>query len=365
MSSQGQNLGARRTRVTQPHRRFGAEELAALPREDRRKLAQVLLTDTGARGLEFQAVAAYDELVLETQMLWRARRVRVRVADQPVDQDAVDRLGAAVRAAGDAEGVLIAAVGVTAAPSVPAEIMLVDPASFIARMERCAAIAWPDRHPTPAYDRVAAQRALDRDAYLLDPVGLRWLPSLALHELPSDLAGRELPAEDLFEQVAFRLLTSSLRFSGERFGESRRGERLPDAVLRWPGSQRLAALLDCKATSSGYTMDADHFLRFAHYVERLREGVERDGHELRYMLTLSSSFPGTPGARHPFVARAKALSEQTGLQLVYLRAEDLARAATYIESSGMSPAERDGLGWGEAFDHGIVLAEHLDAVVGV
>lgn len=80
---------------------------------------------------------------------------------------------------------------------------------------------------------------------------------------------------------------------------------------------------------------------------------------------LSSSFPGTPGARHPFLARATALRDQTGLELVYLRAEDLGRVATYIESSGMSPTERDGLDWAQAFDHGIILAEHLDAVMGV
>ncbi len=81
------------------------------------------------------------------------------------------------------EGVMIATLGVTAPVSPPADVMLVDPGNFIARMERCASIAWPGRRPTPAYDRVEAQRALDRDAYLLDPVGLRWLPALALHEL--------------------------------------------------------------------------------------------------------------------------------------------------------------------------------------
>ena len=64
----------------------------------------MLLTDTGARGIEFQTVAAYAELLLETPMLWRTRRVRVRVASQPVDQDALDRLAQAVRAAGDAKG---------------------------------------------------------------------------------------------------------------------------------------------------------------------------------------------------------------------------------------------------------------------
>jgi hypothetical protein len=33
----------------------------------------VLLPDTDARGIEFQTVAAYDELVLEIPMLWCAR----------------------------------------------------------------------------------------------------------------------------------------------------------------------------------------------------------------------------------------------------------------------------------------------------
>lgn len=87
MSSHDQDRGARRTRVTQPDRRFGPEELAALAREDRRKLAQVLLTDTGARGIEFQTVAAYDELVLEIPMLWRARLLkRPRLLMGPVGQ---------------------------------------------------------------------------------------------------------------------------------------------------------------------------------------------------------------------------------------------------------------------------------------
>lgn len=117
-------------------------------------------------------------------------------------------------------------------------------------MERCSVIAWPDRHPTPAYDRLSAQRDLDRDAFLLDPVGLRWLPALALNELPVELTGSALVPDAIFERLAFRLLTTALRFGGVRYGESARGQRLPDAVLTWPGPSRLLALMDCKAAAT-------------------------------------------------------------------------------------------------------------------
>ena len=257
-------------RVTRPDRRFGPDDLRALSREERRKLAQVLLTDGAARVVEFHSTVGYDELVLETSLMWRPRRVRVRVADRPVDDDALRRLAEAVRTAGDAEGIMIAAVGGDPPATVPAEVMLVEPDELIARLERSASVAWPERVPHPAYEHVQAQRDLERDAFILDPVGLRWLPSLALHELPGELAGADIAPEDLFERVAFRLMTSALRFGGERFGEATRGKRLPDAVLRWPADGRPRALMDCKATTAGYTMDSDHFLRFVGYVDALR-----------------------------------------------------------------------------------------------
>lgn len=349
-------------RVTRPDRRFGPAELRALPREERRQLAQLLLTDGTARVVEFHNTAAYDELVLETPLLWRSRRVRARIADQPVEPANLRRLSEAVRRAGDAEGIMIAAVGGDPT-EVPDDVMLVTPAELIARLERSTSIAWLDRTPRPAYEQVQLQRNLDRDAFLLDPVGMRWLPSLALHELPSELAGANIAAEDLLERIAFRLMTSPLRFGGERFGEAARGRRLPDAVLRWPGGGLPVALMDCKATSAGYTMDSDQFLRFVGYACDLRDELERDGHELRYMLIVSSAFPGSPGARHPFHKRALEVRERAGLQLVYLRADDLARTATRIESLGLPSAEREALDWAGLFDHGLVEADHLHAML--
>lgn len=350
-------------RATQPQRRFSPDDLAGLDRDERRKLTQLLLTETGSRVVEVHRPVAYDELVLETRPLWRPRRVRVRVADRTVDAGDVERLGEAVAAAGDAEGVLVAACGAADGLAVPSTVMLVLPEELIARMERCSVIAWPDRRPTPAYDRLSAQRDLDRDAFLLDPVGLRWLPALALNELPVELTGSAHVPDAMFERLAFRLLTTALRFGGVRYGESARGQRLPDAVLASPGPSRLLALMDCKATADGYTMDSDHYLRFTGYVETLRQELEADGDELRYLIVLSSSFAGTPGSRHPFHARAEALRHETGLTLVYLRAQDLARTAALVESGGLSPAQREALNWAGAFDHGMVEAAHLETMM--
>lgn len=172
-------------RPTQPQRRFTPEALAALNRDARRKLVQVLLTETGSRVVEVHRPAGYDELILETRPLWRPRRLRVRIAARAAAQDDVDRLAEAVETAGDAEGMLLTPLGTDGPLQPPATILVIDANELIARMERCTSIAWPDRQPVPAYERVAAQRDLERDAFLLDPAGLRWLPTLALNELPA------------------------------------------------------------------------------------------------------------------------------------------------------------------------------------
>lgn len=352
----------RRTGVTRPDRRFGPDELNALAPAHRRKLAQVLLNDTGAHIVEFQTTGTHEEFMLETPLLWRARRVRVRVATQCVDNASLARLAEAVRAGSDAEGVMLAPCGTAETLTIPTEVQVLGPEEIIDRLERSASIQWIDRVPQPASDKLELQRDLDRDAFLLDPVGLRWLPTLSLHELPSEVAAG-VAAEDLFERIAFRLLTSSLRFEGQRFGEAARGQRLPDAVLRCPGPDRPGALLDCKATSSGYTMAADHLLRFTEYATALRDEVEQGGSALQYMLVISSAFPGTPGPGHPFHGRANSLCDRTGLQLVYLRAEDLARTATMIEMRGMSTEARSSLDWRTVFDNGLVTAEHLSSML--
>jgi hypothetical protein len=351
-------------RSTQPQRHFGPEQLSETPREDLRKLCQVLLTETGSRVVEYYNPAAHDELVLETLPLWRPRRIRVRIAARPVEQGDVDRLAERVAEAGDADGILIAPLGVADGVTIPARVDLVGPEALIARLERSALIAWPERRPTPAYDRVGALRRLEGDAALLDPVGIRWLPILALNELPVELFSQNVPPQDLLERMAFRLLTATFRFGGERHGEAARGERLADSTITWPAgaNEPLAALIDCKAASDGYTMTSDHLLRFKGYVEAARPILEGTGHHLRYLVVVSSDFPGRPGDRHPFHGRADELREKAGVELAYGRAIDLARFAAVVEGRELSPLRREQLDWRTALDHGLVTAEHLEAM---
>ena len=178
-------------------------------------------TESGAEIVEFNRPSAYDELVLETTPLWRRRRVRVRVATHSIEQRDVDRLVERVTEAGDAEGLLIAPLDpVIPALEIPGSVSAISACELAERMERSALIAWPNRKPVPAYDRVTTQRHLERDAAFLDPVGLRWLPVVAFNELPLDLAKEHLLPQEALERLAFRLMTSVFRLGGERYGES-------------------------------------------------------------------------------------------------------------------------------------------------
>jgi hypothetical protein len=273
--------------------------------------------------------------------------------------------GRAGRAGGRRRRRAIAPLGVADGITVAARVAVVRPEALIARLERSALIAWPDRRPTPAYDRVGTLRWLESDAALLDPVGIRWLPTLALNELPVELFSQSVSPQDLLERMTFRLLTATFRFGGERHGEAARGERLADSSLTWAAAanERLAALVDCKAASEGYTMTSDHLLRFKGYVEAARPVLEEAGDELRYLVVVSSEFPGRAGDQHPFHGRAEELRETAGVELAYVRAVDLARLAAVVEGRELSPLRREQLDWRTALDNGLVTAEHLEAMV--
>lgn len=346
---------------TQPIRRFDSSDLASLSRDERRKVFQVLLTENGVEVIEYSGPAAYDELVVATRPLWRQRTIRVRIAANQVGQEDVDRLADRVRDASDSEGLMLAPLGVEDDVVVPPQLSVVGPENLIKRLERTPLVGWTDDTPFPAYDRLDALSHLGSEAALLDPVGIRWLPVLALNEIPQELASHGATPQDLFERLAFRMLTSVFRFGGARHGEAARGQRLPDSVITWPerNPSRVAALFDCKAASHGYTMSSDHVLRFCGYVEKARPALEDEGYELRYFVVLSSSFPGS-GAGHPLHGRAAELQERVGVELVYLQAVDLSGLAVSVVAGEVEPAARERLGWAAAFEHGLVTAEHFE-----
>lgn len=354
-----------RPRPTAPVRDFGPDQLAAMNADELRALCQLLLVSDGAQIRSVHASGAYSEWLIEIATLWRRRTGRARLFHERVAQPSVDRLSAVAAEEDDAETVLIAAHGVEPEVDVPATIHVVAPDELIRHLLRSPLVRWQDHRPAPALDRWETQLSLEDQTALLDPVGIRWLPLLALNELPPEIQqSTSLTPEDLLEQVAFRLLTASLRFGGIRYGNRERGQRLPDALLLWPHtSNPFAALFDAKASADGYTMPSDHALRFAGYIETMRGNQALGGNELRYLIVLSSSFPGRSGGNHPYHGRADALGEETGIKLVYIRADDLAQASARIEVEALGPAVRESIDWGRVFDEGMVSGTHLQEAI--
>jgi hypothetical protein len=352
-------------RITQARRLFGPPDLAALERSHRRKLVQLLLTQTGGRVTDYQNSEGYDEIVLESTTFWRSRTIRARIANAELDQAVMDQLTEVSAQAGDAETILFAPYGTQESVSVPDTVLVIEPEEFIARLERCSMVMWENNQPTLAYERVGAQRELDRVAFVLDPVGLRWLPSLSRNEHPPELEGQLESPDTLFERMSFRMFTSCFRFGGERYGEARRGKRLPDAVLIPPGHDHYSVLMDCKASAEGYVMESDHYLRFKGYIDELGGQLNAEGYPVRYMLVVSSAFGGQAGPNHPFHARTAALKADRNVNLSYLAADILAQSATQLELKELSPSERENLDWDAVFSKGHIQQSDIALELGL
>jgi hypothetical protein len=334
-----------------------------MARTEVRKLVHALVEEAGAEISDYRRRADHDELFAEVNVLWARRSIRVRVASRPVAPRDVVRFAESLAANGDVAGWLVAPLGIEGELPVGRAVEVIEPEQLIERLERSSRVTWTDRRPSVALDRLAHQRALFEDAGQLDPVGLRWLPVVAHNELPGELRDGDAAPQDWLERLAFRMLTHTFRFAGVRYGEAARGKRVPDALLRWPsGGESLAALLDCKASADGYTMTADHYLRFKEYVRICRAEAESTGHDLKYMVVLSSTFSGS-GRTHPFHARHRALVADTGLSLAYVRAIDLATAAVSVERQDMAPTDRRRLPWRTIFDAGLVEPSHFRDLV--
>ena len=343
--------------VTRPQRGLGPQELSSLSRDNIRKLCHALWIAEGAVIEEYSHLAGFDQFLLAVPSLWHVDTRLVRIYDRIVESDDLVDVLEAAQLAGAVAGLVVPPRGIAENAIIPDGLHVVPPAELASRIARSSLVEWDEATPTPALERLELFLGLADTAALLDPVGIQWLPSLALNELPPQLIGIEVEPEVLLERKAFRLLTACFRFGGTRFGEKRRGERLPDAVLDWPDGSSTSAILDCKAAGSGYRMDSDHLLRFEEYWERLSGDLSENGRDLRYLVVLSSFFSGQEGDRHPYYGRAAEILERTGLTLVYVTASDLAWAAAEIESTEVSLKSRAELDWKTVFDAGLVQSQ--------
>lgn len=349
--------------VTRAWRSFGADELAQLNRDQLRKLCHGLLLAEGATVTEVRRQADFDEFAVSTSTLWRIQRSLVRVFHRALEQADLDDAVMYIDAVGLDEALFITVREPATPISVPHGIHVIPPIDTALRIVGSPLATWDADGPAVAVDRLDLVLQLEQSSFS-DRIGIQWLPSVALNELPPALIEAGVEPQDVLERKAFRLLTAAFLFDGVRYGEAARGKRLPDAVLHWPDGSPCSALVDCKAASSGYTMTGDHLLRFVDYCDALAPDLEAEGRPLRYIIVVSSHFPGPHDRRHPYHGRREELEERTGLQLCYLKASDLAWLAATVEERELPFETRRRLDWHAALGVGLVDTEDLMALLG-
>jgi hypothetical protein len=348
--------------VTRARRDFGADDLSLLDRNQLRKLCHGLLLAEGAVVTEVRRQADFDDFAVTTATLWRRRRTLVRLWYRDLRQTDLDDAASFIEAMGFDEALFLTVLpgGELAAQH---GVHVIAPGDTALRIISSPFATWDTAGPAVAVDRLDLVLRLER-ANLFDRIGIQWLPSVALNELPPVLLDSGLEPQDVLERKTFRVLTACFLFDGTRYGEAARGKRLPDAVLRWPDGTPCSAMVDCKAAASGYTMEADHLLRFMRYWDDLAPALEAAGAPLEYIIIVSSHFPGAAGTRHPFHARAQDIFDKTGLKLCYVQASDVAWLAATLEEREIPFEERRRLDWRSALDGGLVTSESLMSLVG-
>lgn len=349
--------------VTRARRDFGADGLAGLDREELRKLCHGLLLAEGVTVTEVRRQADFVDFAVSASTLWHHRRTLVRLWYNEISQSDLDDGATFIDAMGFDDALFLAVVEPPPGLTEPHGIHLIPPGDTKRRIIGSPLASWDDHGPSVAVDRLDLVLRLEQSDFF-DRIGVQWLPSVALNELPPSLLEAGVEPQDVLERKTFRVLTASLLFDGVRYGEAARGKRLPDAVLRWPDGSACSALVDCKAAANGYVMDSDHFLRFVRYWDDLAPELEGDGVPPQYLLVISSHFPGTPGDRHPFHARAEDLLDKTGLKLCYVKASDIAWLAATVEQREIPLHDRRRLNWHEALANGIVATTDLMAMLG-
>jgi hypothetical protein len=335
-------------------RGFSPTGWASLARNRRRQLLQVLLAEKGLELVRVDRRGDYDDLLLRTQPLLRLRGLRVRLMNIPATRDDILSLATLSAAEGMADYLLVGYENDAA--DIVSDDHYLAAEGVIELLEASALVRWAEGSPEPDRESFSDLRAQEKDLVFADTAGLRWLPSLALNKKPWELRESPESADDLFEQMFFRLMTTTFGLDGRRQGSSARGKRLPDGSLLLPDGEHI--LYDCKAARDGYVMTADHERRFVEYVAAAKkDGVGPRGPMV--LLVVSSSFPGPAGARHPFHQRRRRLAVQ-GVALAYIRAIDLVAAALRLRPvlDIDSVAARQVL-WRDALAHGLVLRTHL------
>jgi hypothetical protein len=346
--------------ATNPPRGFTEEAWRATDRPTRRQLIQALMTEAGATFKNLQSRGRYDDLLMASDSPFGERTFRLRITDDRCDSNELTKL-AETAARGDADYLLIGTA--TDDASLRENDHYLPVRELIEWLEASAFVTWTDGRPTADRDALVAERRHRLDFYLNDNFGLRALAPLSRNKLPWSMRmiGATGPADEWFERMFFRVATTACGLAGRRFGSADRGSRVADGLLHAHGSSD-AVLYDCKAARDGYAMTADHERRLIEYAEG---EPSHDGRPMtvKYVVIVSSGFPGPLDGRHPFYRRQRAFLRR-GYGLAYIEAADIVNVALKLRSAlDLDTAVADRINWFNALSVGLVGREDLLKVV--
>jgi hypothetical protein len=193
----------------------------------------------------------------------------------------------------------------------------------------------------------------------LDPRFSEHLRTLGDNRLPLSLSGRP---DDLFEEYVRAGLQFVLGRKVHRYGQTRRGEVVPDGYIPFDKSY---LLYDAKASRGGYEVTVETIRQCADYVQDF--GRRYDSYGLPYgFLVLSGAFLNRDG----LLQRNRELYARTRVPLVFMDADALVEAVGYLSAN---PALRRFIDWRAILAEVVVSAQTIrkagaavlrDAVVG-
>ncbi|MET9243885.1 hypothetical protein [Nonomuraea sp. NPDC003709] len=330
------------------------DSLTSLSAEALRRLVIAIATDFG---LTFKVVVPkgdHEDLVFTKRVFLSDREVLIRVLHVPAHWSHVEAVSTDAAREGCADALLVA---MRLDDQTLAEDDRVLSVERLAGLLSRSALVVPNAEGEPTVDRTGYKSIKQlAEAFMLDRIGLLWLPIFAKNRLPAELEGQGKP-EDLFERYFFRLATTALGLQGKRFGTASRGRRVGDALLTRLRAEHLV-LTDCKAAAAGYVMDVDDERRLLEYVKSPQEWLG-ETLPVSCVLIISSEFPGVDGPRHPFYVRREKFL-QVGSNLAYLRADDLAAVTRLLLEEASDDTSIAGrINWSEILSEGLIQRKTL------
>ena len=157
------------------------------------------------------------------------------------------------------------------------------------------------------------------------------LDNFAHQRIPPDILallkllpnGEQIPAWNLFEEAVCAAFKHCIGYHVRQLGKEMLFQEEPEGVAII-GSSKKAFLYECKSAKSVYTMTIDHKRAYVDYIERKKKEIDvLDNAELRYFVIVGPKFGGN------IKKRRKQIYQETGILVVYLKAEILASIAQW------------------------------------